>query len=521
MHAKRIIVVGAGVAGLVAALELAANGLHVTLLESAATPGGKMREVAIGAQGHARMDAGPTVFTMRWVFDELFADVGASLDDHLELEPLEILARHAWSADERLDLHASLDDSIEAIAAFAGRREADGYREFAADARRMYDLLERPFMTASRPSIPSLIARMGLPGLMSLRHIQPHITMWNELGRYFRDPRLQQLFARYATYCGSSPFAAPATLMLIAHVEQQGVWSIRGGMHKLAATLAALATRHGATIRYGAKASQILSNKGCVTGVRLASGEDIAAEAVICNADAAALACGLLGDGMRAAVPGVARSPRSLSAVTFAFEAEATGFPLVRHNVFFPPGYQAEFSDIFESARTPRDPTVYLCAQDRSDDHRGAGGRSTSGPPERMLCLINAPATGDTDPYDDKEIARCEENLMRRLAASGLNLKRQPGATTVTTPRDFNRLFPGRGGALYGAATHGLMASFRRPASETPIRGLFLAGGSVHPGPGVPMAAISGRLAARCVLKSLASTRTSRRVAMRGGMSTA
>lgn len=521
MQAKRIIVVGAGVAGLVSAVELAAAGLHVTLLEKASAPGGKMREVTVG-DGHARIDAGPTVFTMRWVFDELFADVGASFEDCLTLEPLGILARHAWDDREHLDLYASLDDSIEAIAAFAGRREADGYRAFAADARRMFALLEKPFMTSSRPSMPGLIARMGLPGLLSLRHIQPHITMWNELGRYFRDPRLHQLFARYATYCGSSPFSAPATLMLIAHVEQQGVWSIKGGMHKLAAALASLATRHGADIRYGATVSDILTHKDRVSGVRLETGEEIAAEAIVCNADAAAVASGLLGAGAKPAAPGVERRPRSLSAVTFAFEATATGFPLVRHNVFFPPDYRAEFTDIFDHARTPRDPTVYLCAQDRSDaPSPDTSGAHSSGRLERMLCLINAPATGDTKNYDDREIARCEESLTRRLAASGLSLNRPSGATTITTPTDFNRLFPGRGGALYGAATHGLMASFQRPASETAIRGLFLAGGSVHPGPGVPMAAISGRLAARSVLKSLASTRTFRPVAMHGGMSTA
>jgi hypothetical protein len=151
--------------------------------------------------------------------------------------------------------------------------------------------------------------------------------MWRALGDYFRDPRLRQLFGRYATYCGSSPFQAPATLMLVAHVEQEGVWLVEGGMHRLAVALEGLAERRGATFRYGAEAAEILVAGGKVAGVRLASGERLDADAVVLNADVAAVAAGRFGPAAAGAVPKVPRSSRSLSAVTWALHARTEGFP--------------------------------------------------------------------------------------------------------------------------------------------------------------------------------------------------
>ncbi len=509
MQDDRVVVIGAGIGGLAAALLLAARGLAVTVVERAEGPGGKMREVAIGG---ARIDAGPTVFTMRWVLDELLAEAGARLDEHLTLRPAGLLARHAWDDGAVLDLFADLDRSAEAIGAFAGGAAADGYRAFCARARAVYGALEHAFLRGSRPSPVSLVVRAGLGGVRDLLSASPFALLWDALGEHFADPRLRQLFGRYATYSGSSPFAAPATLMLIAHVEQAGVWLVEGGMHRVARVLAALAEARGATFRYGAEAVEILTERGRAAGVRLASGERIGADAVVCNADVAALAAGLFGQAACRAVDGTNDAVRSLSAVTWTLRARATGFALPRHAVFFAPDYQAEFDAIFTRGRLPAEPTVYVCAQDRDDAAAAPDG------PERLLVLVNAPPTGDRAPPSPQEIASCEQATFARLARSGLRLDPE-GAPIVTTPAEFARMFPATGGALYGRAVHGWRASFRRPGGATRLPGLVLAGGSVHPGPGVPMAAMSGRLAAAAVLRDLASTRRSRPVAMPGGMS--
>jgi 1-hydroxycarotenoid 3,4-desaturase len=331
--------------------------------------------------------------------------------------------------------------------------------------------------------------------------IKPFETLWDALGTHFRDPRLRQLFGRYATYCGSSPFLSPATLMLIAHVEQVGVWTVEGGMHQTAVALARLAAEKGARIRYRSEVAEITTDRRRVRGVTLADGERLEADAVVANADVAAIAAGRFGEQARSAVPPQRPAQRSLSAVTWNLVAETEGFPLLRHTVFFSRDYPDEFDSIFQRASLPGEPTVYVCAHDRGDraDEPKVG-------PERLLCLVNAPAVGDTRSFDPVEIEQCERRAFSLLERCGLRVHRDPEASLVTTPAVFHGLFPATGGALYGQASHGWRASFNRPATRTRLPGLYLAGGSVHPGAGVPMAALSGRLAAACVLSDLTST---------------
>ena len=510
MPRDRVVIVGAGVAGLVSAFALAARGLEVSVVERGAAPGGKMRQIGIG---DSQIDSGPTVFTMRWVFDELFDAAGRNFADHVRLRPLDILARHAWDENARLDLFADEARSAEAIGDFAGAAEAARYRSFCRDTKRIYDILEKPFLRAPQPSMRGLIGARGFRGLMQLPQIKPFSSMWSALSQYFHDPRLRQLFGRYATYCGSSPFEAPATLMLVAHVEREGVWSIEGGMHGLARALADGAKAFGATIRYGQEVSEVLTACGRTTGVRLSSGERIEANAVIVNADVAAVAGGLFGISARRAAAVIPPRARSLSAMTWSVVAKASGFPLSRHNVFFSSDYAAEFDDIFRHDRLPREPTVYVCAQDRHSDAAVPAGE------ERFLILVNAPANGDRHSYDAAEVEQCAQRTFGVLERRGLRIPRLQNATQVATPADFNQLFPATGGALYGRSSHGWTASFQRPGARTRVPGLYLAGGSTHPGPGVPMAALSGRSAAACLMEDLGSISQSPRTAMPGGMS--
>jgi 1-hydroxycarotenoid 3,4-desaturase len=508
LHRQRVIVIGAGVGGLVAALLLAVEGFEVTVIERAAGPGGKMRQVEAGG---LLLDAGPTVFTMRWVFEQIFAEAGATLADHVRLQRAQTLARHLWRDGAHLDLYADPEQSADAIGAFAGAAEAAGFRQFCARARSIYETLRDSFILAERPSPVDLVRHAGVAGLPQLLRISPFATMWDELGKYFRDPRLRQLFGRYATYCGSSPFAAPATLMLVAHVEMDGVWRLAGGMYSLARALAGLAQARGARFLYGRDARRIIVKAGRAQGVQLADGETIEADAIIMSGDVSALRNGLLGREAQGAAGAASRGQPSLSALTLAMRARAEGASLVHHNVFFSDDYRAEFDDIFIRRRLPASPTIYVCAQDRADD-------PTAHDEERLFALVNAPAGGEAAELSPEELNRCEETIFRGLAACGLRVSAT--ATRRTTPADFARLFPATGGAIYGQASHGWMASFTRPGARTNLPGLYLAGGSVHPGPGAPMAAISGRNAARRLMADLRSMRPLRRAATAGGTST-
>ncbi len=514
----RVVVIGAGVAGLSASIDLARAGAEVVALEAAPAPGGKLRGVVVDG---AEIDAGPTVFTMRWVFDELFDAAGARLDDELALNPLDILARHAWDPDgavgapssARLDLFADPARSADAIGAFAGAAEARGFTDFCARARRIYGMLERRFMTAPRPHPVGLVGRLGLARSLALLRLAPPRPLWRALGAHFEDPRLRQLFGRYATYCGASPFEAPAVLALVAHVEQSGVWSVEGGMRAVAGSLARLAERRGATIRCGAPVAEILVERGRAAGVLLASGERVAADAVVAAGDVAALGAGALGASAADAAPATPRERRSLSAIVWTARAETDGFPLERHNVFFSRDFAREFADIFRDRRPPEAPSIYVCGQDR-----GPGGAASG--PERLQILMNAPADGDVAPLSEKELDRCETTTFALLDRCGLRVRRNGTNIARMTPADFAERYPATGGALYGPATHGFSAAFRRAGSKTRIPGLYLASGSAHPGPGVPMATLSGRLAAAQAISDYASERRRRPAAISGGMST-
>lgn len=485
MTPKKVLVVGAGMGGLAAAIDLARLGHHVEVLERAADVGGKMRQVPVAGTG---IDGGPTVFTMKWVFDGLFEDAGYALDDHLTLMPATILARHAWTQGGDLDLYADREESAEAIRDFAGPRDAAGYLAFCRRSAAIYETLRGPFIAGQRPNPFELAARVGFHKLGALWQTAPFQTMWSALGSYFQDGRLRQLFGRYATYCGSSPFAAPATLMLVSHVEQEGVWRVQGGMAQVAAALKSLANHLGVSFRFQAEVERIETRNSSVSGLVLRGGEALAADAIVFNGDISALGTGLLGPDMMTAAPAVTLRHRSQSAITWCATATTSGLALAHHTVLFSPDYQAEFVDVFARHQPPTTPTIYICAQDRDD------ACTPPDRPEHLLILMNAPANGDQGGDDPANIAQAKQNAWAMMQSCGLNLEIQH--EQVTTPHGFNALFPASGGALYGRANHGPLASFQRPGARSKVRGLYLAGGSAHPGPGIPMAALSGRLAA-------------------------
>jgi 1-hydroxycarotenoid 3,4-desaturase len=491
---SRVVIIGAGMGGLAAAIDLAAQGLPVTLVEKAPSPGGKMRTLDVGGMA---VDAGPTVLTLRRGFETLFADAGAVLSDHVTLTPAERLARHAWDQTGTFDLFADPQRSVDSVGAVFGAQQARLFQRFLKDGRALYDALEPSFLMNSRPSPPGLTARIAARNPLGLLALKPFSSLWSVLGDYFPDQRLRQLFGRYATYCGASPFKAPATLMMIADLEQQGVWFVEGGMIRLAEAMAALAASLGVDIRYGATVKEIGVAGGRAASVRLDTGEDLPAAAILANADPDALREGLLGSAGALAAP-PAKNPRGLSAIVWTAMGRARGFEPERHNVIFSSDYRAEFDALFGERRLADDPTVYVCAQDR-----GAG--SAPDDLERFLILINAPADGDQRAYPQEETDLWLARTLERLDQCGFALDLQ--TAKATAPDGFAAAFPGSAGALYGRALHGWRAAFQRPGARTRLPGLYLAGGGTHPGAGVPTSMLSGRTAARSILADLGSMR--------------
>src|SRR6056297_182583 len=273
----RVIIIGAGIGGLATALPLVHRGFDVTVLERHAVPGGKMRQVN-------GVDAGPTVLTMLDVFEALFDDVGETLADHVTLIPQDTLARHWWPDSGPLDLFADRNRSADAIGAFAGVRSKTEFLRFAGRAARLFDGFRDPMMLRAEPSLGALTTHV-IKNPSLLRDMGVGQTLKRLLTTSFTDPRLRQLFGRYATYVGGSPDRSPALLSLIWQAEAQGVWCVKGGMHALAVSLTELFEAKGGTLRTDAHVTSIDTDSHGITGVTLRTGEVIVADQVVFNGD--------------------------------------------------------------------------------------------------------------------------------------------------------------------------------------------------------------------------------------------
>lgn len=500
----RVIIVGAGIGGLAAACRLAAAGAQVTVLERQATPGGKMRTIPSLA---GPVDAGPTVLTLPSVISDLFAAMGERLEDHIHLHRQARLARHFWPDGSQLDLWEDMEANLEAIRTFSGNRSAQQFQAFSSRAKELFFAFDAPMMQASRPT-PTSLAIHCLRNPEILRQMAPFSTFDSLLNDSFDDARLRQLFGRYATYVGGSPYKVPALLALIWQAERSGVWTVEGGMHQLAIALAKLAETRGVQFAFDTHVSEICTAAGAVTCVQTHDGTMLPADCVFFNGDPRALATGALGEDVRKVAAKTRTTARSLSAEVWAFAARKTGPDLALHNVFFRADPKPEF-DALEHGGYVDNPTLYICAMDR-------GGPAPPPDVERFEIIANAPPLPTSQP----ELSRCRNRTFQTLEQFGLRFDPTPDPATLTTPTGFNRLFPASQGALYGQSPHGTMAAFSRPTARTKIRGLYLAGGGTHPGAGVPMAILSARHAVEAILKDQISTSTSRRTDMPGGIST-
>lgn len=502
----RVVVIGAGVGGLASAIRLAAAGLSVTVLERHTHAGGKIRTLPSAA---GPVDAGPTVLTMRQMFDDLFACAGARLDDHVSLIRQDLLARHGWSDGSQLDLFASPDQSATAVRDFAGSKSEAEFRAFCDRSRALFEAFDAPMMRAAEPKLGAL-TRHVLSNPSVIGAMAPLSTLASMLRRQFSDPRLAQLFGRYATYVGGSPYQAPAVLGLIWHAEATGVWVVKGGMHKLAGAMSELAAALGVDIRLGSHVERIDIAEGRARAVILEGGARLPADAIVFNGDPRALAAGALGRDCSTIAPQTLTTPRSYSARVYSFAATPRGRELAHHNVLFADDAASEFDDL-KAGRIPQNPSLYICAEDRGQGHAPP-------PLERFEIITNAPARPQN--HTDKDLQSWHETIIQRMQSFDLTFTPSPDLETITTPAMFDRLFPQTQGALYGQSPHGMMAAFHRPTARSTIPGLYLVGGGAHPGAGVPMATLSARHAAGAILGDLISTSTLGRMVMPGGMST-
>lgn len=485
------VVIGAGMGGLSAALGLARGGLKVEVIEAAEAAGGK---VATAEVDGVRFDTGPSLMTLTHVLEEVLAAGGARLEDELELLRPDLVFRYLYADGVALELYQRVEDTLESVRQTLGPPAADQLKAFLDYAREIWEAALPNFVMGSAPNVTGMM-RLGMTKLGQVMKIDPLRTMWAGICRHVQDPHLRMLLARYATYNGSNPYAAPATLNCIAWVELGlGCCGVRGGMSQIAAALARVGARQGVNYSYGDPVAQVLIERGRAVGVTTRSGRTVRARIIVANADVAQVIGGLLPTGIAHGLEET-QEP-SMSGWNGVLRARPGAMTQAAHTVLFPNDYAQEFEDIFGQRRPPREPTVYLCAQ--GVGHGREGWEDGSQPVFVMANAPCEPATGSSDPAQYEAL---RERVMGRLREAGL-LGLDDALVWQRTPAQLAAQFPGSRGSIYGASSNSQLAAFRRPANRVKaLPGLYLASGSAHPGGGVPMCLMSGQTASREALE--------------------
>ncbi|BAN04058.1 phytoene desaturase family protein [Ilumatobacter coccineus] len=481
---RRVAIIGGGVGGLATAIRLAVAGHHVTIVEKNERVGGKLSTYE---RDGFTFDIGPSLLTMPHLFDELFRLAGSSIDDELDLVRLDPQFNYSWRDGSRLyvrDDHDATAAEFDAFSPGAGAK----WREFDEHGRTIWDTAERTFFAGPMENPIELAKRMESPS--DLLAIDPLRTMQTAARDAFDEPHLRQWVGRYATYSGSLPHRAPATLACIPHIEARyGAWYPMGGLGTLRDALERCAERVGVTIRTGVDVVGVTSAPNRVTGVAVSDGTIIDASIVVANADARHLYADLLPDD--AALKQVSKAQRSTSGFAMCIGARGRTEGIGHHNVWFADDAMHEFREI-EARQLPSDPTIYGCVSSVTDPSQAPDGD------ENWFLLVNTPPGIDVDTEAYRNL------VLDRLASHGVDLRRRMRFCARIAPADIERMYRSPGGAIYGSSSNGMRAAFARPSNRGAKPGLYLVGGSSHPGGGLPLVATSARIVADMIQSDLA-----------------
>lgn len=492
-----ISIIGSGLGGISAAIRLACKGYKVTVYEKNSAPGGKAGE--INSSGF-RFDSGPSLLTMPFVIEELFATAGEKMSEHLTLNKLDNLCRYFYPDGTLLNAYSDLDKFAEEVARKTGDTEKTLF-SYLNYCRRIYDLTSDIFLFKDLYSPKTYSNLKALKTLFQIYKIDPFRTM-NEANRsFFKDERMIQMFNRYATYNGSNPYKCPATLNIISHVEYNiGGYFISGGMHRLSEELFALAKRCGVIFRFSSPVEKIITEGRMVKGVELAGGEVINSDAVVSNADVYSVYAKLLDDNYTKAAKKYNNLEPSSSALVFYWGVDITLGKLDTHNILFSSDYKKEFTDLFDKKTYPEDPTVYIYISSKFSKGDAPPGK------ENWFVMINAPNTQLSPPERGRlrgGISEIKETILTKIKSlTGYDIKDKIIFERIMTPEDIESQTGSFAGSIYGISSNNRKAAFlRQPNRSKHYKGLYFCGGSAHPGGGIPLVLLSGKLAAESIVR--------------------
>ncbi len=492
-------VVGGGLGGLAAACTLAAHGYRVVLCERNEFLGGK---ACVWEQDGYRFDMGPTILTLPSVLRRIFAEADRSVDDYVNLVRLDPQWRCFFQDGSELDLVEQIGQMQANIAALTGSpQDASGYQRLMQVAERQHEVARRYFFYQSVSSFfDALTLRDWLsPGLYrDLLAIKPGQSVSGLVRTCVSDERVAQMLDHFTQYVGSSPEASPAVLCGIGHMQtEEGIWYPIGGTRAVAEALIRLAGELGVEFRTGVNVERITTEAGHVTGMQLNTGEVLTCEAIVSNCDSMLTHQELLSGAARERFERRREYEPACSGVVLYLGLRQRYEHLLHHNFVFSRDPEEEFTAIYRTGEPAPDPTCYVCAPAVTEpDVAPPGG-------EALYVLVHTPYRHDGQDWTAM-LPDYRECILQKLRTTGQmpDLDERIVVESVLTPADIESRYHVWRGAIYGLASHGLWTGGFKPVNRSPdVRGLYLAGGSAHPGPGMPMVMMSGWIAADCVAR--------------------
>ena len=487
---KRVGVVGGGLGGLAAACTLAARGHSVVLFERNEWLGGK---AAVVEQDGFRFDMGPTILTLPSVLRRIFAEADRNLDDVVDLIPLDPQWRSFFDGGTTLDLVSNPTAMRAALTKFSSPKTAAGYEQFLALSQRLHRISSNWFFWRPVGGLRDMFnagTMMEAGTLSDVLAMRMGRSMGGTVRSFVPDARVAQMVDHFAQYVGSAPDASPAVLCGIAHMQtSEGIWYPRGGTAAIPGALAKLAVELGVEMRTGMAVKRISTTNGKVTGVELEDGEHCAFDAVVSNCDSVRTHRELLG-GVRKFERRRRYEP-ACSGVVLYLGLTRRPPQLLHHNFVFSRDPHEEFHTIYRKGEPAPDPTCYVCAPATSDPEVAPAGG------EALYVLVHAPYLR---PHHDwkKMLPGYRRTILEKLRrTAGLEIENDIVTESALTPQDIHERYHVLNGAIYGLASHGRFTGAFKPSNRSPdFRGLYLAGGAAHPGPGMPMVLMSGWIAA-------------------------
>ncbi|MBN1408103.1 MAG: phytoene desaturase [Calditrichaceae bacterium] len=488
---KSIGVIGGGLGGLTAALRLAKNGFKVSLFEKNQSLGGKMNQVIHGGY---RFDTGPSLLTMPFVIDELYYYLGLDRKQYLDFEPIDPICQYFWDDGTKLSAYTEMEKMREAMTNIS-IEDAKNLKDFLLYSRRIWELTADTFLYTAVHETGKILNKKTLKKLLKIKEIDPFRTVHQGIGQYFKHPKIVQIFDRYATYNGSDPFKAPATLNIIPYVEYVlGSFYIKGGMYQLIENMKKLCQKLNVNIHTENHVDKILHKSGRVYGLQI-DGEKIDFDYVVCNNDVVTSYNDLI-EGYNHSRRKLNRLEPSLSGAIYLWGIKGQYQNLAHHNIFFSNDYKEEFQKLFNSKKTPDDPTIYVAITSKSDSNHAPVNS------ENWFVLCNMPYLHKNWNWQESGVF-LRKAVLNKLKKSGFDIESQIEYENILSPEDIYQLYNSNKGSIYGLSSNSRLSAFRRPANRNrDIKGLYFAGGSTHPGGGIPLVMLSGKLTADLILEN-------------------